>query len=632
MRALATDTSATTDQLQFDDLDAKVPKKADSQDVQTDAEQISNPDTSRADKEQIARQDDDKRNSKQISLPSLQPHVAVASSSEFLVTVGTNRTDPGVGMFVNHEGDIVRSTIEFGSYPDSVIVVKPNLDMSSSSQMPDELAVEGFVLAITHRKEPTRSVSVLEIHPLDPGNEQGYGKEWVDLGESVVDGTIDRFKAFAGLRSIRKQELFIHQLYDKLKSKRLDLSGLVNGKEKETDVDYVRNREQEELSFLKQFCMTPVKSVMWSCRDVYWVLYSPLILQLDSRLDEAMWKQSGAKKDEKKLDRSKVQQVVNSIRGQHPQTELEFLGLTYIRQRAALMLFIDVIAKCRSGAKISEQEQMYTEEALMESQIDPRVVLLMMPQFTKEVRHGSRGIWTTNGLINLIMNSVQNQQEQQSLLGEFGPSMDYVLHLLKKFLSFWRKKKGFGSIPDEKDVFYTVDAALLHVLLILDQRSPKGPAKPGSTRAELNALVDYGVDCFERAVEILVSYKRLYILSRLYQSRKMSFNVLSTWKRIIEGETDDGGELLEGEHEIRKYLTRIKDVNTVTEYGLWLAERSPALGVQVFADDNSRVKFDPVEVVSMLKERAPTAVKDYLEYLVFNKKVIISPRNNTSFS
>jgi hypothetical protein len=164
-----------------------------------------------------------------------------------------------------------------------------------------------------------------------------------------------------------------------------------------------------------------------------------------------------------------------------------------------------------------------------------------------------------------------------------------------------------------------VDAALLSLLLMLDSNTFPGPAIPGSLRAELNDVVDQGVECFDRAVELLEQHKRLYVLSRLYQSRRMVGQVLSTWRRVLESSEDVGGELLDGELDVRKYVTRIKDVELVKDYGTWLANRNPTLGVQIFADENARVKFTPAEAVDLLKERAPAAVKDYLEHLVFGK-------------
>jgi len=52
---------------------------------------------------------------------------------------------------------------------------------------------------------------------------------------------------------------------------------------------------------------------------------------------------------------------------------------------------------------------------------------------------------------------------------------------------------------------------------------------------------------------------------------------------------------------------------------VWLAGRNPKLGVQVFAEDKSQVRFEPTQVVDILRIGAPGAVKDYLEYLVFDK-------------
>jgi hypothetical protein len=72
-------------------------------------------------------------------------------------------------------------------------------------------------------------------------------------------------------------------------------------------------------------------------------------------------------------------------------------------------------------------------------------------------------------------------------------------------------------------------------------------------------------------------------------------------------------------------LVKIKDVQLVEEYGSWLAGRNPDLGIQVFADNASRVRLEPAHVVALLKERAPNAVQVYLEHLVFAKNVSQPP-------
>ncbi|KAI7019969.1 hypothetical protein KC355_g2897, partial [Hortaea werneckii] len=69
----------------------------------------------------------------------------------------------------------------------------------------------------------------------------------------------------------------------------------------------------------------------------------------------------------------------------------------------------------------------------------------------------------------------------------------------------------------------------------------------------------------------------------------------------------------------------------VQDYGAWLATRNPRLGVQVFADENARVKFQPQDAVAILKEKAPGAVKEYLEYLVFGKNHSIYVKDLIAF-
>jgi hypothetical protein len=198
-----------------------------------------------------------------------------------------------------------------------------------------------------------------------------------------------------------------------------------------------------------------------------------------------------------------------------------------------------------------------------------------------------------------------------------------VLNMVKRFLLSWQQKRGYGSITDETYVLDSTDAALLHLTLEQDAYLTRDQRAASPIRPELNRLVDNWKGNFDRAVVLLETYKRLYVLSRLYQSQKMSRNVLKTWRRIVDGETDAGGEVSANgvETQMRRYLVKIKDVQLVEEYGSWLAERNPSLGIQVFADNASRVRLEPADVVALLKERAPNAVQVYLEHLVFAKNV-----------
>jgi hypothetical protein len=195
--------------------------------------------------------------------------------------------------------------------------------------------------------------------------------------------------------------------------------------------------------------------------------------------------------------------------------------------------------------------------------------------------------------------------------------------MLKGFLSSWQSKRGFGSVADEEYVFDTVDEALLHLLLELHQSLARGSSVASSITAKLNNVVDHWKGDFDRAVRLLEDYHHLFVLSRLFQSRKLSKDVLRTWQRIAEGESDAGGTLSApaAEVQVRRYLVRLGNTQLVEDYGLWLAARNAELAIEVFTDDSSRVKFSPQRIAALLKERAPGAVQQYLEHLVFRKNL-----------
>lgn len=378
------------------------------------------------------------------------------------------------------------------------------------------------------------------------------------------------------------------------------------------------SRTEEEERFARRFSRQQCQLVMWSGNSFWWIVRNPLAIRLDAQLGMAT---SMSSEWGSAIDRRKIVNVLNSIRGQEPTTEAHFVSLGYIRQKASLMMFTSLIYAASNGNTSTGEEMHLAEESLLEGMIDPRVIMVMIAFLHQDVVEGERGIWVHGGLQAylqpyLTKGGYPSQRDTESL----EPNMN-LLRLLRTYLSGWRRKKGFGSISDEKHIFESVDAGLLHVLLELDKSRTMKAMDDSTARAELYAVADQGVDCFDRAIELLEQYQRLYVLSRLYHNRKLSAKVLSTWKRILEGEVDTGEDFVDGENEMRKYLAKIRDPAVVAQYGAWLAQRNPALGVQVFTTDNSRVRLEPEKVIDLLKSRAPDALKQYLEHLVFGRKV-----------
>lgn len=572
----------------------------------------------------------------------LKPHIVSPNPQEFLLVTGTGPRDPGVGMFVNLEGDPTRTTLEFDKYPEQLVVDGRGTGVDPTP-MNVEDEEEGYVLASLGRDMGDEIQHGIEIQrwDLDPG-EGDTEKYWletpapetskpskvglrtlVDPGDIYFDEVVDRlrlkrFQPFAS-RSMDASILSLHSVDSRTAMSLERVSGerqlFESGDALPEGWEEYRDQEEEQIA--QRLGHAKTRIVAWSGKNIWWAVRNPLALRLDARISSMTSNEIRDDQTYASLDRRKLIELINSLRGREAKTETEFLSLGYIRQRAGLLLFmsgLDALAQ-----PPSEPEYRIAEDALLEGGLDPRVLLAILPYLRNEIVEGKTGIWIHGGVKDVADGFITNGIPENDDSPKDRTMSNHILHFLRTFLTAWRKKKGYGSVANDGEIFRSVDAALLVVLLQLDKSTPPGPPTAKSVRVELYNIVDTGVDCFERAIALLESHHRLYVLSRLYQSRKMAGEVLATWRRIVEGEIDEGGEFREGEQKVREYLAKIRNAALVQEYGVWLATRNPKLGVQVFAEDRSQVKFEPTQVVKILREGAPGAVKDYLEYLVFSK-------------
>lgn len=554
----------------------------------------------------------------------LHPHIVTPTQQEYLLATGTSPTDPGVGMFVNLDGDVVRGTIEFTSYPISVAVDGKGIDMAASNASASiEAQEEGNVLAIVRKQFESEWNAAIEIQRWDLGVTDGAPSKALIKIRTLTEEEMseDARKVPIGMRTMYSPVV----LSNKDVGERLALRSLLLVSDQPHDTDAVMKREREELSFSSRLGQSTTRILLYDGDEIHWLMRNPYVLQLDSRLDGAVTSFTHKEDELTWFNAGLAETVINDLRGLEARTELDFIGFAYLKQKAAFILFANLILASKQDS-VDEHIMRTTNDALLGCDLDPRIILSFLPLIRKDIVLNKQGLWVSGGLHTLVEATIKtigpggNDVDTVKAGEEALIQQEDVVLLVKSYLTYWRSKKGFGSVADAAEIFATVDISLLHILLILDKASPRGPATAGSLRAELNAIVDSGVDNFDRAINLLEEYKRLYVVSRLHQSRKNSAKVLETWRRIIEGEPDKGGELIEGESEVRRYLSKLSNRKIVEEYGAWLASRNPKLGVQVFADDHARVTFKPAEALSLLRNRAPDAVKDYLEYLVFGKK------------
>jgi vacuolar protein sorting-associated protein 3 len=564
----------------------------------------------------------------------LRPHIVSAFPTEFMLTTGTSVSEPGVGMFVNLDGDLVpRGTVEFPAYPQSVLVdekAPPNPAMPS----PDE--DERIIIALLERDTPDKTVHGLHIQALPGPNTAssapGYWLELSALTEGASSGlhraldTQDHeFADVAELMQavpVRLNREGSLTIYDKTEDdprtssaveqleqeKALFDAGNGGNSPPEVIAELIEKRQVEERRFVSGFGRTKSRQIVWNGEKLRHILPNPLILQLEARIGQGV-----TQNEVRRVDVNVLLGLLADLRTREATSEVEFLTLSYVRQKVSLILFVHLTSLFASADDLAEH-QSAIENAMHESGIDPRIVLLLIPPLADEVNQGPQGIWMQQGIVDVCVGF-------KSPIEDFTRAPLEFWMMLRHYLTLWQEKRGYGSITDEKLVFDSVDAALLHVLLYLDQALPKGSGVQVSSRAKLNNVVDHWKGNFDRAATLLERYQRIYVLSRLYQSRKQAKDVLGSWRRILDGEPDIeyGANSPDLELQIKRYLAVIRDTGLIQEYGIWLAHRNPTLGVQVFAEDSSRVKFDPHEVVRLLKEHARDAVQQYLEYLVFTK-------------
>lgn len=547
----------------------------------------------------------------------LSPLILSPGPERFLLLLGTTWEETGVGMLLNSDGEPAAPPLEFRTFAFSMCSYEDKQEETKSSRTAQAstnhlLAVmliptaSGYdiILQTGDWDLNTNTLKAASDHlMLEPQTQFRHGRLPTHVRPAGVRPATDTTRST------------LREVTNLLAACRMRLGLNAENSQSERD-EKTSKREASEKQFIARLATFESQVLVWAGPNIWSVIRRPAVLQIDHRLEKAASFKSGELSVERRVPESVLEQYHDAV----PNGELDFYTIRYLQQKSSLLLFADLVSQASRNVMVYERDCRVTSQALLVGELDPRIILALVPELCEEVTEGADGIWASQGLCDAFRSTTKACQRSRGL-EQCGASGNSTLQVLKAYLFAWRRKKGLASVTDEKEVFISVDAALVRLLLTLDARSRHGPAQRGSVRAELNSVIDDGIECFDRVAALFEDHNRLYLLSRLYQSRKMSRDVLATWRRIIEGEEDKGGELTNGQATVRNYLTKISDPKLVEEYGSWLAHKDPSLGVQVFADRNSKVRFEPKQAVQILQANAPAAVKTFLEHLVFDKNL-----------
>jgi hypothetical protein len=130
--------------------------------------------------------------------------------------------------------------------------------------------------------------------------------------------------------------------------------------------------------------------VMWSGSQIWRVLQNPLIVQLEDTLQRA---QETEESEHTVLRRGTILDLLLSVQDTEPKTEAEFIGLSYVKQKASLMLYGDLLSMQPDGRNAAAIDG--TEKALLAGNLDPRLALLFIPLLRCEVLQGPSGYMDT---------------------------------------------------------------------------------------------------------------------------------------------------------------------------------------------------------------------------------------------
>lgn len=515
----------------------------------------------------------EKKEEKEVEEEKLKPMVCAVSTEEFLLTSGTKLSEPAMGLIVNTDGDISRGTIAWPKYPSSLAVDYPYVASVIDNQIQIySLHDQDLVQTIDYPSRPC-------VYNVSAPISQPY----LPLADTIKK--VPLTEALAASEANSGDALTLDSEQDQ---KRL-----------ETEATYA-----ESLSVISSSLYAHSQETGLEC-----LLSSPRIFHLTKLVEQ-----------QHRMDEVREEMSTMEVSTERAFVEIEYLsnlvGLGYLHNGN----FEDAV-----------------EFWLTPGTLDPRIMIYV---FDKDSVKGD--LWQFNGLIKFTKevikkietlkieagkkvvkepkentppksNSFKKSKKAKKKAGKKGGDTDSTDPVDKavpdnsdnstfaalqnanqhyeSFLREWLRRRDLESVADKPSVFYSLEVAYLtHLLYQQSLQQPKSqtePTIPDSSQDNQAKLYDFieheVIESTDTVLAILGKHNKYYGQFRLYQKLGREEEACALWKQILEGTIQDP-DFTQNEQDFALYLQNVsKNKDVIWEYGMWLVNRIPEIGLPIFA-------------------------------------------------
>ncbi|GAA5809917.1 hypothetical protein MFLAVUS_003332 [Mucor flavus] len=485
------------------------------------------------------------------------PLVAVVKQDEFLVVSGNS--DSQIGIFVNANGDAIRGTLQWSSYPKALCVEFPYV---AALLRNNSIEIHNIL-----------DQTLLQTIPLDPAMEAkgmtfGHGiKVWMDV------------------------------LAKKLKRHTWPQDAEAEEEEEDTELSIQLERE------ISRYSTAAARILIFGNDTVLAQVTTPLVVQVDSLLENNLVEEA----------MQLAEQARNTVSNDN-NVYMERLRseLNYTYQKSGLLLlketvFDDAFALLSKG-DMDPRVVIHLFEGLAQ------------PKWLKEyppvlLFDGIRVLIEELGSIKNIVN-LQDSVSPTANEEPAAPEMRRVLLLnareaLNKYLLLERGKRK-DRLGQNDTLCKVIDTCLLKIYMSQknDESIYRLLRQPNDCSVE---------DC----AKSLSKSKKYYALSIMYESKHMYEKTLDIWTKIYTGELPDpefkDGLTRIKRLLLKDIQSEELPLSVIMHYAWWLTHQSPADGVEVFTRSPRTQDMDPDEILEKLEEYSNEGARTYLEYLVLTQ-------------